>query len=317
MISVSVIVPIYNVRDSLSKTIDSLLNQDLESIEIILIDDGSTDGSSIISRLYQDKYPDIISYYRKSNGGLSSARNYGLQFARGEFVAFLDSDDYVDHDLYKKMYENRDHGTKIIECNFIWEKSSKIRYDVKKSYNSIHDYMVNGRVVAWNKLYNRRWLNETNILFKEGILYEDLNFFFKLLTQIKDISEVKNVNGSYVHYVQHTGTITSTYSEKILDILKSYEDVFLYYKNIHMFNEYRDELEYKFVRNLFGSFLFKTLHIPEYKVRKKVFENFWWAVQQYFPLWKENKYLKRHSIKNNYLKNINFYTLNLMGYIHI
>ncbi|MDN2649367.1 glycosyltransferase family 2 protein [Leuconostoc lactis] len=317
MIAISVIVPIYNVQDSLATAIDSLLNQDLNLIEIILIDDGSTDKSSIIAKKYQNKYPDKISYYRKVNGGLSSARNYGLQFAKGEFVTFLDSDDYVEHDLYKKMYDVREENTKIIECDFIWEYPNKNQVDIKRSYKSVRDYMLNGRVVAWNKLYKRLWLKEIKILFKEGILYEDLNFFFKILTQVQDISEVKIVNEIFVHYVQHEGTITSTYSKKILDVLKSYEDVFEYYESLNLLNQYKDELEYKFVRNLFGSFLLKTLHIPNYQIRKSILHEFWYTVEDQFPFWKKNPYLKKVQAKNLYLKSMNLRTINFLGCLHI
>lgn len=317
MISISVIVPIYNVQNSLARTIDSLLNQDLNSIEIILVDDGSTDGSSVIAKTYQKKNPDKISYYRKTNGGLSSARNYGLKFAKGEFVTFLDSDDYVDHDFYKKMYESKEEKTKIIESDFIWEYEKKSHVDIKHSYKSVRDYMLNGRVVAWNKLYRRLWLEETKILFKEGILYEDLNFFFKILTQIQDISEIRIVNGTFVHYVQHEGTITSTYSKKILDILTAYEDVFAFYENLNLFDKFKNELEYKFVRNLFGSFLLKTLHISDFKTRKSILYKFWYTLDKQFPGWKQNPYLKKVRVKNIYLKSMNLKTINFLVCLHI
>ena len=104
MPKVSVIVPVYNVEQYLSRCLTSLINQTLEDIEIIVVNDGSTDGSERIIKEYKRNNSKIIAV-NKENGGLSSARNFGLYYATGEYVAFLDSDDYVDRNIYKKMYE--------------------------------------------------------------------------------------------------------------------------------------------------------------------------------------------------------------------
>ena len=105
MAKVSVIVPIYNVEKYLPKCLDSLVNQTLDDIEIILVNDGSLDDSRKIAKEYSEKYKDKIIYLEKENGGLSDARNYGIPYATGEYIAFLDSDDYIDIDAYKQMYE--------------------------------------------------------------------------------------------------------------------------------------------------------------------------------------------------------------------
>ena len=102
-IKVSVIVPVYNVEAYLDKCLNSLVNQTLKEIEIIVVNDGSKDNSEKIIEKYKEKYPEKIKYYKKENGGLSSARNYGLKYAIGEYVAFVDSDDYVDLKMYEKM----------------------------------------------------------------------------------------------------------------------------------------------------------------------------------------------------------------------
>ena len=92
---VSVIVPVYNTYDYLNKCLDSLVNQSFKDYEIIIVNDGSTDDSEKIIKKYQKKYSNI-KYYYKENGGLSSARNYGIKYANGDYIAFVDSDDYVD-----------------------------------------------------------------------------------------------------------------------------------------------------------------------------------------------------------------------------
>ena len=106
---VSVIVPVYNVEKYLAKCLDSLINQEFFNYEIIVVNDGSTDNSQEIIEEYAKRY-DIIKDVFKKNGGLSSARNYGLEKASGKYITFVDSDDYVDENMYLKMYEKAKSG---------------------------------------------------------------------------------------------------------------------------------------------------------------------------------------------------------------
>lgn len=305
MARLSIVVPIYNVEQTLNRCIDSLINQTLKNIDIILVDDGSTDGSSVIAKQYSENFPNQIKYIRKDNGGLSSARNYGMEYVETEFVGFIDSDDYADLELYESMLKAVNDSTKIVECDFIWEYDKKQKFDISPQYRTISDYMVRGRVVAWNKIYKVDWLKETEVEFPEGLLYEDLNFFFKLLPHLKKIEEVIVVKNRYIHYVQHEGTITSEHSLKLLQILESYSGVFEYYKSNNIFDLYRDELEYKFCRNIFCSFSIKALKVKGIKNRKIIFSKFWESVTNNFPNWKSNKYIKQSGLSNIYLKSMN------------
>ena len=105
MKKVSVIMPIYNVDKYLDRSIDSLLRQTLEDIEIILIDDGSTDHSKEIIKKYQQLYPDKIIARFIKNSGAAHARNIGLELAQGEYIGFVDSDDYLDRTMFEKLYQ--------------------------------------------------------------------------------------------------------------------------------------------------------------------------------------------------------------------
>ena len=158
MIKVSVIVPVYNVDKYIRRCIASLVKQTLQGIEIIIVDDGSTDNSETIIKEYM-KYNEQIKYFRKENGGLSDARNYGLKFASGEYVAFLDSDDYVEADMYEKMYKKAlKEDSDMVECNFYWtygRYGGKNKKDIGYRYYGKQEMFETGRVVAWNKLYIR------------------------------------------------------------------------------------------------------------------------------------------------------------------
>ena len=102
---VSVIIPVYNIEAYLRECLESVCNQTLDSIQIIVVDDGSTDGSAAICREFADRFPEKVEYYYKENGGSASARNMGLDHAVGDYVGFIDSDDWVEPDMYEKMYE--------------------------------------------------------------------------------------------------------------------------------------------------------------------------------------------------------------------
>ncbi|MBR6563859.1 MAG: glycosyltransferase, partial [Clostridia bacterium] len=104
MPKVSIIVPVYNVSDFLPRCLDSLVNQTLKDIEIIVVDDGSTDESQAIIDTYSANYPHIIKAFKKQNGGLSDARNFGIKRATGGFLGFVDSDDFVDITMFEKLY---------------------------------------------------------------------------------------------------------------------------------------------------------------------------------------------------------------------
>ena len=126
MPKVSVIVPVYNVEQYIEKCLENLVNQTLDDIEIIVVNDGSTDNSETIINKYLQKYSNKIKYLTKTNGGLSDARNYGMKYATGEYIAFLDSDDYADVTTYEKMYNKAiEENCDYVECNFIWEYENK------------------------------------------------------------------------------------------------------------------------------------------------------------------------------------------------
>lgn len=307
MIKLSIIVPVYNVEQYIDRCLESLVNQTLKDIEIIIVNDGSEDKSEEIILKYKEKYPEKIVYLKKKNGGLSDARNFALPYVRGEYLTFLDSDDYIDLEAYEVMCNATNGGSKkIIECNFLWEYSNKIKKDNKTNYKSIKDYMINGRVVAWNKLYKSDWFLKSNILFPIGLLYEDLEVFFKILPLLDGIEDVEVVDKFFVHYTQRQDAITYVETERVAHILDVYSNVFQYYKDLGIYNEYRDELEYKYCRNLMCSFLKKVMYINDKKVRQKLLIKFWNSISYNFPKWKDNIYLKNRKLPINiYLRLMN------------
>lgn len=268
---VSVIVPVYNVEKHIEKCLKSLANQTLKDLEIIIVNDGSTDNSKKIILEYINKFPDF-KYYEKENGGLSSARNYGIKYAHGDYIAFLDSDDYVEENLYEVMYRKAiKEKSDMVECDFLWEyydkngEISKTKKDKRKKFKNKNQYVKNARVVAWNKLIKKQIIDDFDIMFPEGLIYEDIEFFYKLLPHLSKISYV-NIYG--IHYVQRKGSILNSSPEKIGDIFKILDNVLKYYKNLDI---YPKEMKYRYRRILLGSSMKRILKIKNKKLRKEFF----------------------------------------------
>ena len=217
MKSVSVIVPFYNVENYIEKCLETLVEQTLEDIEIILVNDGSKDGSKIIVDKFIKKYPEKILYLEKENGGLSDARNYAISYAKGEYIAFLDSDDYVEKTMYKDMYElAKKENSDMVECDFYWEYSlDRKKEDIGIIYNGKKEMLEKIRVVAWNKLIKRDILEKSKIVFPKGYRYEDVEFTYKLVPYLNKVSFLKK---PCVHYIQREGSISNNQNERNKEI---------------------------------------------------------------------------------------------------
>ena len=268
MPKVSVIVPVYNVEKYLEKCINSLIKQTLQDIEIIFIDDGSTDNSKKIIDKYMLNYSERIKYLYKENGGLSSARNYGIPYAKGEYIAFLDSDDYIEPIMYEEMYNvAKKENSDMVECDFIWEYPDKQKYDCGQIYNDKKEALEKARVVAWNKLIKREILEKEKIEFPFGLRYEDVEFFYKLVPSLNKISFVKKF---FIHYVQRNNSIVNTQNSKTMDIFKVLDNVIDYYKKNNYYQEYKDQLEYTYTRLVLCSSLKRMCKRDNKEERKRL-----------------------------------------------
>lgn len=304
MPKVSVIVPIYNVEKYLEKCINSLLSQTLEDIQIILVNDGSKDNSGNISKEYEKNNKDRVIYVEKENGGLSDARNYGLKYATGDFIAFLDSDDYIEKNAYEEMYNKAiEENADYVECDFIWEFPNKIRMDKQYPYKNKKEMLSFVRVVAWNKLIKRQLITDNNLEFPKGLRYEDVEFTYKL---IPFINKFAYVDKPFIHYVQREGSIANVQNERTAEIFTVLDNVIEFYKKNNIYEKYRDELEYNYARYLLCSSLKRMCKIKDKTIREKLLTESWKRLNSNFPNWKENVILKTVNIgKNKYMRTVN------------
>lgn len=303
MVKVSVIIAVYNVEAYLEKCLDSLINQTLEEIEIIAVNDGSTDGSQEILNEYMKKCSKI-KCYRKENGGAADARNYGLQFAKGEYIGYVDSDDFVDLDMYEVLYKKaKEEDSDIVECNLRHTYANSEDTEVMERFYDRKELLMFGRYVVWNKIYKRTWLLEAEAKFPQNLIYEDVEFIARLVPYINNYAYV---NIAPVHYVQRKSSINNSTSKKTLHILQILKNVMEFYKEKGFYEEYEEALEYFYMRILLCSSFSRMCHMPNKADRKMALKENWKLLVETFPNWKKNRVLKRQkSHQAIFMKNIN------------
>jgi len=303
MIKVSIIVPVYNVEKYLERCLKSLITQTLKEIEIIVVNDGTKDNSQNIIDKYAMKDSRIKAYI-KENGGLSDARNFGLKYATGEYVGFVDSDDFVENDMFEKMYnkaKKNDFDVVLCNLNYIYESkkvfcSSNIQYDLLNP-EQIKNKMVYIYPAAWNKIYKKSVIDKFK--FKKGIWYEDVEFMYRILPYINSIGVV---NEPLYQYVQRDGAITHTFNDKIFDYIDIWNGMLSFYKKNKIFDKYICELEYCYVRYLYATMI---KGLTKTNNREKLVNGINLSIKNVkinFPNYKKNKYIRKISIKNIYLK---------------
>lgn len=306
MPKVSVIVPVYNTEKYLEKCLMSIAKQSLQDIEIIVVNDGSTDGSQNIIESFIKKYPDKFILLNKKNGGLSDARNYGMQYAKGEFLSFVDSDDYIDDSCLEEMYKKaKENDLELIECDFVWEFPEKSKIDNGREYKTKEDYFIFGRVLACNKLFKTDTIKKNDLKFPNSMRYEDIEFFYKYISFIKKSGIVQK---PFYHYVQRDSSIINVQNEKTEDIFIVLQNVVDFYKERGLFETNFENLEYLYIRLLLGSSFLRMVRIPDKKTRNRLLDKTICTLYSTFPNWRKNRFLKIKSKKNIYYKTVNKFT---------
>ena len=303
MIDISIIVPVYNVENYLELCLDSLLNQTHKNIEILVVNDGSPDQSQKVIDQYAEKDSRIVPLIKK-NGGLSDARNFGMKHATGEYIGFVDGDDYVELDMYEKMYKKaKKDNSDIVECNLFHNYPNKFDIEIGKKIYDRHEMIRVGRSVVWNKIYKRDWLMNCNVWFSVGMIHEDVEFYVKLVPFIRKISYIKEPG---VHYVFRKESLMNHSTRKILDLFLVFEHLLQYYKEKNIYQEYQDDIEYLTVRIILCNTVKRIARIEDKKERKWVFNENWNRLNQLFPEWNKNPYLKSGKSKKEwYMKTMN------------
>jgi glycosyltransferase involved in cell wall biosynthesis len=223
--TLSVIIPVYNVERTLRHCVDSVLAQDVDDMEVILVDDGSTDNSPAICDDYGRQGKARVTHQR--NGGLSAARNTGMALATGRFITFVDSDDYIQADTYRPLLSIIGDGYDIVEYPVEREtpQGLKLLSYGNHTYTSMQSYWVDARgyehAYAWNKLYRRTLFD--NVQYPEGQVFEDVPTLYQLL---RHAHTVHTTEAGRYHYTSNPKGITQQADGKDLGLLlKTHVDI--------------------------------------------------------------------------------------------
>lgn len=247
-IKISVVIPVYNVEKYIKECIESVINQTFKDIEIIVANDGSKDNSiKIVEEYLYDKRIKIIN---QENGGAASARNIGMKEAKGKYIYFIDSDDFIENNVLEELYKNSELETMdIVFTNFTYysdkshkTKKSKFRFPFKDYINKGYYYLYNGEEInVWNRLYKKEFLLKYKFQFIEGIIHEDQDFGFKTTLLADKVKYVENYG--YKYRIGREGSVMSSSGKeknlKAVKILKKEIDNFFKKQELNKFQKIR------------------------------------------------------------------------------
>lgn len=269
MKKVSIIVPVYNMEKYLDECMSSLVNQTLDNIEIIAINDGSTDNSLKILKEYKKKYPDKVVIIDQKNKGISIARNNGIDISTGKYIGFMDSDDYAKPTMFEELYKKIEQtNSDIVVCDF----EEYYMYPEEFRYKSVVENIKNDNLYndpsiinsidygPCNKLFKKEMF--ADIKFPKNLKYEDLNTILKVFLIASKISTINK--SLYIYRINNTGE-TKTINKKVIDILAILQDLIDYSKSIGVYEKIKSELKKMCVNKLFFYLIYS------YKLNDKQF----------------------------------------------
>lgn len=292
----SIIVPVYNVEKYLRQCLESLVRQTVENYEVIVVNDGSPDNSQAIIDEFAAGYPDIIRPLVKENGGLSDARNYGLARAEGEYIAFVDSDDFVSPEMFGDLLRRAEEkDADVVACMFmsVWDDG---RYDYNQSpkgytwgqsIKECPQQLILVKSYAWNKIYRRELFERSGLLFPVGQCFEDSAMVYNLLSYANRIEYVPVPY--YFYRRERPGAITTLKNENIFDIFRSCDSLRTFYEGLDGYDEiYRDTIS----QLIFGHITFRYYALIGSKDKKlalRYIKTAFEYLDTHFPGWKKQQ----------------------------
>ena len=270
---VSILVPFYNVDQYIERCIQSLIKQTYEDIEILLIDDCSPDRSLEIAQNYAHNDPRIKILRYEKNRGLGGARNYGLENAKGKYVLFVDSDDFIELNTVEVLFDiAKQNNLCVLEANYL--KEDKMNSDVLPRKSCYSEKVFSGKeywdsipiapVVAWNKLYKLSFLKENNIVFKLR-KFEDVAFTSEVFMKAK---RVMNINLPFYHYIVRENSIMTERTS-----ISHLEDAFSLIKDMKVLfeaNPKNEQMKKSYLYTYIGFFRLWHLYSHDLIIKKKM-----------------------------------------------
>lgn len=300
MPKVSIIVPVYNTEKYLHKCLDSLVNQTLDDIEIVIVNDGSKDSSPEIIKEYMDKYPGKFNYASQENSGQAVARNKGVLMATGDFIGFLDSDDAAKPDMFEKMFKKAvETNSDMVVCDYEYITDKQTILKQVKTFKDQRDMFIDCFVDPWNKLFKASVLKDNGITFPEGYFYEDTGWFIKCIPFVKKTEKINEV--LVEHYKREGSSMTALDDKRVQHIFPVLQSVLDFYNEKNVYDVYSTELEYFISKILLCSSFRRISRVKDKAIRKGLVDRTFAFLGEKFPEYKLNNYYNGKKV-GNYIK---------------
>lgn len=310
MTEVTIVIPAYNAGKYINECLNSLYNQTLKNLEVLVINDGSTDDTENNVISFKESHPDFnLILVAVENGGAAKARNIGIRMARGNYIAFVDADDVVDCNMLKSMIDvAHQENADLVTCDFFWMYPNKNVREKLSAPKNNRELFFAAWAAPWNKLYRRTMLVDHDVYFTEGYTYEDTSFYLKYIPYC---NIVKHIAQPFIYWRQHsTSTMGRNQNKRISQIFPVLDDAIAYYKKQGYYQEYETELEYFCAKLLWGSSIYRICQVRDARERKKYISLTQGWLKEHFPNWKKNIKLKT-GVRGVYMQSINTLTANI------
>ena len=304
MEKISVIIPVYGVEAYIYKCLNSVVNQTFKNMEIIIVDDGSKDNSmKIIEENFHDER---IKVYHKENGGLASARNYGIKKAHGDYLFFVDSDDYLELNCLEEMYNQiKKDQVNLVICDYykLYEDGNKEHINIIPHFIDNIKSSVTSMPGAVCKLIKKELFDQYKIEFLENHYFED-NAIMPFLCAVA--GKFSYIEKPFYYYLQRNGSILNKtyYDKKWEDIFDSLENLYHKFDEYQLLDKYHYELEYVYIEYLLHA---PSLRFMLYKEGISNIKKIDKIMHDKFPKWRKNKYYKLENIKYKIICNLFYY----------
>lgn len=313
----SIVAAVYNLEEYLPRCLDSLVNQTLQEIEIICVDDGSTDSAPKIIDDYEKRYPEKIKAFHKENGGEFTTRNYGLERATGEYVTFVDTDDYVEPTWAEKLYNvAKENDADLAVCGFeridlktnqvVARNMTKMGDNVKE-INYKDDFIAFINPAPWNKVYKREKVKDIRFLSFRG--FNDMIFLLSSFVNVKKIAFVPEV--LYHYYLRYDSQIHSINMEDVNNFKKYLLEVKDFYKKHGKYDDMKNILDLMAFIHLGVSVMYRASYDTSIDMKKMMKETIEY-LDENFDSWRKSPFLKfGYSIKKGF-KHIGLWGISIM-----
>ena len=296
---ISIVIPVYNVRDFLPGCLDSVLANDLSDCEIILVDDGATDDSGAICDAYAARHPDLIRVIHQANGGLGAARNTGIRAADGEWLLFVDSDDKITPDALPVLKRAIRPELDIVAFQFLSDDGTNP--PVPRSSGSAPTetpFTLRERRTellalpsAWMRLWRRSLFTDNGIEYPSRVWYEDIRTTAKLLPLARGITVLPE--HLYVYLDRPGSIMNSAKLARNREILEAMDDILAWYRAEGLYDEYAAELEALAVRHVL---LAASVRVARQDPKHPLLREFRAYMDEKFPRWKKNSYNRQQTL---------------------